>query len=66
MSEEGPISLRVKLKQPTKEVVFKCNIPLEYKLERKGEEVTVILTNPIRGRPKIYRVGSEEPEENSV
>jgi len=66
MSEEGPISLRVKLKQPTKEVVFKCNIPLEYKLERKGEEVTVILTNPIRGHPRMFRVGLEEPEEDSV
>jgi len=66
MSKEGPVSLRVKLKQPTKEILFQCNIPLEYKLERTGEEVTINLFYPIIGPKRIFKIGLEEPEEDSV
>jgi len=66
VAEAGPIGLRLKLKQPTKEILFKCNIPLEYKLERNGEEVTITLKYHILGPKRIVKTGLEEPDEDSV
>jgi len=66
MSREGTITLRIKLKEDTKEILFKSDIALTYKLEREGNLVTIKLFNPIKGLPrKIVRI-TEESEEDSI
>jgi len=66
MSEEGAITLRLKLKEETKEILFKSDMPLAYKLERQGNHVTIKLHNPIKGPKRIVRTGLEKPEEDEV
>ena len=64
--KEGKISLRIRLKEPTKEIVFKSNVPLEYRLDRVGDEVFISLRYPIVGPRRIIRSTWDKPEEDEV
>jgi len=66
MGKELAITLRIKLTMETREILFKSDVPLTYKLEREGNQVTIKLFNPIKGPRKIVKVGLEEPEEDSI